>query len=287
MPTGRGSCRARVLAARTRTPGRFVALRHLSVPAAPARAHDARVRSPGLVWTGWNEEGRRAMMAMRRGTDGAAAPQYGDEAVILVHGFWTPAAVFLPHVHWLGQQGYRVRRFGYPSVRATLSENAQALQRFLATTEVPAIHLVGHSLGRLIILEMLAERADLRLRRVVLLGTPCLGSHCARRLATRAGMPALPGRSIMETLLRARFATIAPRSLRPSRSACWPARAASASVAWCSICHVPTRRGDSGRDPLARYRGLHRAAAGALGDARLAPLRRTDRLFPGERPFSR
>jgi len=127
------------------------------------------------------------MTATRRGTDGAAAPQHADEAVILVHGFWTPAAVFLPHVHWLGQQGYRVRRFGYPSVRATLSENAQALQRFLATTEVPAIHLVGHSLGGRIILEMLAERADPRLRRVVLLGTPCLGSHCARRLGDTGG----------------------------------------------------------------------------------------------------
>ncbi len=144
--------------------------------------------------------------------DAPAAPSHADEAVILVHGLWTPATVFLPHAHWLKQRGYTVRRFAYPSVRTTLSDNAQALERFLATTEAPAIHLVGHSLGGLIILEMLAKLADPRLCRVVLLGTPCVASHCARRLAALAGMPALLGRSIMESLSRARFATIAPQS---------------------------------------------------------------------------
>ena len=50
----------------------------------------------------------------------ASAPSHADEAVILVHGLWTPATVFLPHAHWLKQRGYTVRRFAYPSVRTTL-----------------------------------------------------------------------------------------------------------------------------------------------------------------------
>ena len=79
----------------------------------------------------------------------------------------------------------------------------QGLQHFVATTDATEIHLVGHSLGGLVILDMLRQMPDPRLRRVVLLGTPCLDSHCARRLAGLAGMPALLGRSIMEWLSRA------------------------------------------------------------------------------------
>lgn len=149
---------------------------------------------------------------------GAAAA----ETVILVHGLWTPAAVFLPHSHWLRRRGYRVLRFGYPSVRATLSQNAQRLQGFVAEyaatrptadgADGAAIHLVGHSLGGLVILDMLRQESEPRVRRVVLLGTPCVDSHCARRLTSVAGMTALLGRSIGEWLSRPSGATVAPRS---------------------------------------------------------------------------
>lgn len=132
--------------------------------------------------------------------------------MILVHGLWTPAAIFAVHSHWLKQAGYRTLRFAYPSVRATLSENATRLRSLIAATSAPEIHLVGHSLGGLIILEMLAHDPDPRLRRAVLLGTPCRDSHCARRLASVAGMSALLGRSIMEWLSRGPLAAAAPQS---------------------------------------------------------------------------
>jgi pimeloyl-ACP methyl ester carboxylesterase len=120
--------------------------------------------------------------------------------VILVHGLWTPAAMLILHSRWLQHQGYRALRFGYPAVQATLAQNAQRLRRYIEETSGTDIHLVGHSLGGLVILEMLVHTVDPRLRRVVLLGTPCVGSHCARRLVRVAGMSALLGRSIMEWL---------------------------------------------------------------------------------------
>ncbi|NJD35315.1 MAG: alpha/beta hydrolase [Betaproteobacteria bacterium] len=129
-----------------------------------------------------------------------------------MHGLWTPAAVLVPHGHWLRRSGYRTLRFGYPSVGASLSQNALALRRFVAGGSASEIHLVGHSLGGLVILDMLRHDADSRLRRVVLLGTPCTDSHCARRLARVAGMPALLGRSINEWLARGPDATAAPRA---------------------------------------------------------------------------
>ena len=133
-------------------------------------------------------------------------------AVIMVHGLWTPAAVFALHSHWLYHCGYRPLRFGYPSVRATLSQNVKALKRFVARTSATQIHLVGHSMGGLIILDLLAQAPDPRLRRAVLLGTPCVGSHCARQLAGVAGMSALLGRSIMEWLSRPQATSVLPLS---------------------------------------------------------------------------
>jgi len=135
--------------------------------------------------------------------------------VVLVHGLWTPAAILMLHGRWLQQRGYRVLRFGYSGMRATLAQNAQALRRFIAariaTSGAADIHLVGHSLGGLVILDMLTHASDLPLCRAVLLGTPCLGSHCARRLAGVAGMSALLGRSMIECLSRAPGAAVAPR----------------------------------------------------------------------------
>jgi pimeloyl-ACP methyl ester carboxylesterase len=146
--------------------------------------------------------------------DAPAGQRHARQAVILVHGLWTPASVFSLQGHWLRQRGYQPLRFAYPSVRATLAQNVQGLQRFIAATSAADIHLVGHSLGGLLILELLAQAPDLRLRRVVLLGTPCVDSHCARELAGVAGLPALLGRSIMEWLSRAPGATALPRSAR-------------------------------------------------------------------------
>lgn len=133
---------------------------------------------------------------------GAQPPPRPPATVILVHGLWTPSVVCSLHAHWLAQRGYRTLRFGYPSVRRMLAENAEDLRRFVAATGASDIHLVGHSLGGLVILEMLAQAEAPRVQRVVLLGTPCLGSHCAQRLAAVKGMPALLGRSIMQWLAR-------------------------------------------------------------------------------------
>lgn len=143
----------------------------------------------------------------------AQAPHRSTAAtVILVHGLWTPAAIFMLHSHWLQRDGYRTLRFGYPSVRAGLAQNAQRLKHFIASVKADEIHLVGHSLGGLIILDMLRQTPDPRLRRAVLLGTPCVGSHCARRLAGVAGMPALLGRSITEWLSRGPQNMAAPQT---------------------------------------------------------------------------
>lgn len=114
-----------------------------------------------------------------------------NETVILVHGLWMHGFVFLLFRRWLARRGYDVRWFSYPSVRHGLQQNADALARFVAGIDSPIIHLVGHSLGGLVILTMLAQRNDPRVRRVVLMGSPCGGSHVAAKLAQKRLAPIL------------------------------------------------------------------------------------------------
>ncbi len=83
----------------------------------------------------------------------------GDKAetVILIHGLWMHGFVLLPHQRWLHAEGFSVRRFSYPSWRGGLAENAHLLSRFVNQTPGAVIHLVAHSLGGLVALEMLSR----------------------------------------------------------------------------------------------------------------------------------
>lgn len=120
--------------------------------------------------------------------------------VILIPGLWMPAAVLLPWQWRLQAAGHAVRRFAYPSWRNGLADNVEALARCLADTPGRPIHLVGHSLGGLQILSLLARGHDERLGRVVLLGSPVLGSHAAARLGASSWGARLVGRCLADWL---------------------------------------------------------------------------------------
>jgi pimeloyl-ACP methyl ester carboxylesterase len=122
----------------------------------------------------------------------------GAAQVMLVHGLWMRGAVFGLYVHQLRRAGFRVHRFGYASVRAGLDEAALRLAAAIRDTGAGAIDLVGHSLGGLVILTLLAGRAPACVRRAVLLGTPVQGSHCAAALARYAWGRAVIGRCLSE-----------------------------------------------------------------------------------------
>lgn len=124
----------------------------------------------------------------------------GGELVVLVHGLWMHGVVFARYRRRLAGHGFATRSFSYRSVRLGLSDNAAALADFIASLNARRIHLVGHSLGGLVVLAMLAERADPRLGRVVLLGSPVTGSHCAAGLLRWPGGAAMLGRSLRDWL---------------------------------------------------------------------------------------
>ena len=77
--------------------------------------------------------------------------------------------------------GYSVDLFSYAPVIETLNDIAAKLGDFVAAGDQPA-HLVGHSLGGVVALRLLALGHPARVARVVCIGSPLCGSRAAYRL---------------------------------------------------------------------------------------------------------
>lgn len=92
--------------------------------------------------------------------------------------------------------GMRAFLFNYPSVRGTLDDNATALRRFIAAQDVDGMHIIGHSLGGVLALRMLARFSDTPAGRVVCLGSPLRGSRAATFLSEQEWAEDILGRSL-------------------------------------------------------------------------------------------
>jgi pimeloyl-ACP methyl ester carboxylesterase len=128
-------------------------------------------------------------------TETRADPEHAQ--VILVHGLWMAAPVCAPLGWRLRAKGCEVASFSYRSVRHTLEQSAARLRAFLlARRRAGPVHLVGHSLGGLVVLRTLAQHPDLPVGRVVLLGSPAAGSAAVEQL-----LPSTRGRLLVGTAL--------------------------------------------------------------------------------------
>lgn len=116
--------------------------------------------------------------------------------VVLVHGLWMTGVDMMLLRFRLRQQGFVVKQFSYRPVRCDLLQNAVRLNRFLLKIQADTIHLVGHSLGGLLIRSLLYNFPHQRSGRVVTLGTPHQGSHVARFFSHHNPLKHLLGKSI-------------------------------------------------------------------------------------------
>jgi pimeloyl-ACP methyl ester carboxylesterase len=132
--------------------------------------------------------------------------------VILVHGLWYGPWALAPLADRLRRAGYGVRRFAYRPTAATVAEHARALAAFSGSSHGGAMHFVGHSLGGLVILQLLATEPALPPGRVVLLGTPLRGSRTARRVLQLPAGRALLG-AVADDLCRGSAATMSGREV--------------------------------------------------------------------------
>lgn len=122
-------------------------------------------------------------------------------SVVFVHGLWVNGR----ETFWLRR---RVRALGlapvlfhYRSLSWNCGEVVERLSALLARLP-PPVHLVGHSLGGVMVLRLFEHNPQQPPGRVVLMGAPVAGSRAARRLARRAGGRLLLGPLAREELLR-------------------------------------------------------------------------------------
>ena len=130
----------------------------------------------------------------------------GGDAVVLVHGLWMTGKEMRVLGGRLAQAGFRPRYFRYRSWRGGLAEAVRGLREFLGETEGERVHLVGHSLGGVVIARMLVEGDSGRPGRVAMLGSPMAGSSVAALLA-RSGA----GRWLMGAVAREGVVERTPR----------------------------------------------------------------------------
>jgi pimeloyl-ACP methyl ester carboxylesterase len=140
----------------------------------------------------------------------------GARTIVVVHGLWMTGAVFALQKAQLKRRGYRVTTFSYPSMRLALDEIAARLARFVATLGMPRVHLVGHSLGGLVVLNMLALHPRTPVGRIVLMGTPVAGSRAALQIARSRVGRFLVGRALLEWRAERGAAAAARFETKPS-----------------------------------------------------------------------
>ena len=109
--------------------------------------------------------------------------QIEQEAVVIVHGIWMHDIVMRLLGKRLRAAGYRTYFFNYSSRSHDVRDEAPRFLQWLESrVSEPRVHFVAHSLGGLVVLEMLSSQHFARLGRVVTLGSPLNGSAVAQRL---------------------------------------------------------------------------------------------------------
>lgn len=112
----------------------------------------------------------------------------------------------------LAQAGFAPQTFRYPSTHAEIAQVADRLASELRGIGSEPVHLVGHSLGGLVILETFERHQILPEGRVVLLGSPVQGSRAARAVASFA-----LGSHLLGPLAAAELTRDRPRAWRGPR----------------------------------------------------------------------
>ena len=119
--------------------------------------------------------------------------------VVMVHGVWMPGGeMMFVKLHLESEHGFKGMLFSYPSVRGTLDENALLLADFINFLELDEVNIVGHSLGGVVTLRMLALYPDVPPGRVVCLGSPLCGSRAAELLNEHDWGNAILGKSVVD-----------------------------------------------------------------------------------------
>ena len=120
-----------------------------------------------------------------------------DECVVVVHGLWMHGFTSLPMARHLRRKMHcPVYVFDYMSTLRALDHNSKQLFRYCQALEEHTVHLVGHSLGGLVVVNMLNRHDFDRPGRAVAIGSPFGHSESGKRLAKIPLLGKILGRSL-------------------------------------------------------------------------------------------
>ncbi len=125
--------------------------------------------------------------------------KHTDECVVVVHGLWMHGFTSLPMAaHLRRKMQCLVYTFDYSSMLCSLDQNSDRLFDYCQALDEHRVHLVGHSLGGLVVVNMLNRHAFDRPGRAVAIGSPFAHSESGKRLAKIPLLGKLVGRSLRQ-----------------------------------------------------------------------------------------
>ncbi|HBH35647.1 MAG TPA: hypothetical protein DDW45_04510 [Gammaproteobacteria bacterium] len=119
---------------------------------------------------------------MSRWIKGGATKSKSDPFVFLLPGLLMPATVMIPLEQRLRRAGFATRRVSYPSRGQPWQQSVDVLRREVEECNSVRIHFVAHSMGGLVVTELLNDRPKIASGCVVTIGTPFNGSNVARNM---------------------------------------------------------------------------------------------------------
>jgi pimeloyl-ACP methyl ester carboxylesterase len=133
-----------------------------------------------------------------------AGTMTSDAHALFIHGLWMPG----PESHWFrrrlsAETGIAASVFTYRTTVEPLEAVIERLHDTISGLAAPQVHLIGHSLGGVVLLKLFdsLRLSSLPPGRVVLLGAPVCGSCAARRFQSMGlGRLMLGGRVADELL---------------------------------------------------------------------------------------
>jgi pimeloyl-ACP methyl ester carboxylesterase len=125
-----------------------------------------------------------------------------DTAVVCIHGLWMSGMEMgLMRRRLRKTLGVPAVQFSYHSVTGSFAENVRRLSRFIDRMPADSVHLVGHSLGGVLALQMLKRFPTEKVARVVCLGSPLVDSSAARQLSRQSWGRSIIGKTLCEAVL--------------------------------------------------------------------------------------
>lgn len=109
-------------------------------------------------------------------------PPMAGTAVIILHGLGRSDKSVNQLRRHFKRAGYLAIAMNYPSLRANLEQNGEYLHQVMDSLDgIETVHLVGFSMGGIVIRQCLAEYEAPQLGRVVFIGSPHQGAELATR----------------------------------------------------------------------------------------------------------